>query len=119
MVERVSPPGTEVLGLTSFDAARRALLENPPDAAVVSLTAAHMPWREFQALCASSRPPVPVLYESCIFSSADDAGLQPEADATRFLRTPASREDLKQALDGLLDEARATRVTAVFEAVSG
>ena len=109
MVERVSPPGTEVVGLTSFDEARRALLENPPDAAVVSLTSAHLPWREFRQLCASRRPRVPVLYESCIFSSVDEAGLEADSGEARFLRTPASRADLQEALVGLLDEAREAR----------
>jgi len=109
MVERVSPPGTEVVGLTSFDDARRALLENPPDAAVVSLTSAHLPWLEFRQLCASRRPQVPVLYESCMFSSVEDAGLEPAPGDTRFLRTPASRADLEEALAGLLDDAHEAR----------
>lgn len=109
MVERVSPPGTEVVGFTAFDDACRALLENPPDAAVVSLTSAHLPWLEFRQLCASRRPPVPVLYESCIFSSVEDAGLERASGDARFLRTPASRADLKEALVGLLDAAREAR----------
>ena len=118
MVERLSPPGTEVVGLTSFDEARRSLLENPPDAAVVSLTSAHLPWRELSKLCVDLRPQVPVLYESCIFSSAEEAGVEASSGDARFLKTPASRADLKNALTGLLDEARKAHELVTFEVAS-
>ena len=116
MVERLAPPGTQVVGFTSFDDARRALLENPPDAAVVCVTAARPPWREFGRLCASRRPPVPVLYESCVFSSAEEAGLEVASGDVRFLRTPASRTDLTDALARLLNDAREASANLVFEA---
>jgi DNA-binding response OmpR family regulator len=109
MVEHLSPPGTEVVGLTSFDDARRALLENPPDAAVVSITSEHLPWREFRELCASRKPPVPVLYESRIFSSAEEAGLEPDRSHVLFLRTPVPIAEFEEALTGLLDAAREAR----------
>jgi len=116
MVERLAPPGTEVVGFTSFDDARRALLDNPPDAAVVCVTAAHLPWREFGRLCASRRPPVPVLFESCVFSSAEEAGLDVASGDVRFLPTPASRADLADALTRLLDDAREASARLVLEA---
>ena len=118
MVERVAPPGTEVVGLTSFDDARREMFERPPDAAVVSLASAHLPWREFQHLCARRRPPVPVLYESCVFGSAEEAGLAPAEGSVRFLHTPASRADLNDALVRLLNDAREGRERPVSEAAS-
>ena len=118
MAERLAPPGTEVRGFTSFDEARRALLEDPPDAAVVCVTAARLPWREFGRLCASRRPPVPVLYESCVFGSAEEAGLEPEEGSVRFLHTPASRADLNEALVRLLNDAREGRERPVSEAAS-
>ena len=118
MVERLAPPGTEVVAFTSFDDARRALLENPPDAAVVCVTAAHLPWREFGRLCAGRRPPVPVLFESCVFSSAEEAGLEADSGEVRFLRTPASRGDLKDALARLLKDAHDSGERPVFEARS-
>jgi len=118
MVGRLSPPGTEVVGLTSFDDARRALLENPPDAAVVSLTSRHLPWREFRQLCADCRPPVPILYESCVFSSAEEAGVESDSGHTRFLTAPASRTNLKEALEQLLDDARRARGRLGFKGTS-
>lgn len=118
MVERVAPPGTEVLGLTSFDEACRELKSNPPDAAVVSLTAAHMPWSELRQCCASGRPPVPVLFESCVFGSAGEAGLAAEGDDVRFLRTPTSRAELQEAIARLLSDAREARERPVAEGIS-
>ena len=118
VVGRLSPPGTEVVAFTSFDDARRVLLENPPDAAVVSLTSAHLPWREFRQLCADSRPPVPILYESCVFSSAEEAGLEPGSGDARFLPAPASRTNLKEALERLLSDARGAREQVVFKGTS-
>lgn len=107
VVEHVSPPGTEVLGFTSFDEAWRALEQNPPDAAVVSITPAQVPWRDFQHLCASLEPPVPVLYESCLFTSAHEAGLDPVEGYADFLRKPARKSEIREALLRLLAAAEA------------
>ena len=88
-MEHLCPKGTEVVGFTSFDDACRAMLENPPDAVVVSITSAHLPWRAFRDVCKSQTPAVPVLYESCVFSNAEEAGLEPGETRARFLHTPA------------------------------
>lgn len=109
MVERLSPPGTEVVGLTSFREARRALLENAPDAFIVSITSAHLPWKEFCELCANSTPPVPVLCESSIFATAAEAGLESFPGAPRFLHTPASISELAEALADLLGASSEVR----------
>lgn len=118
MVERLAPSGTLVTGLTSFDEACELLLKGPPDAAVVSLTSAHVPWREIARLCAAARPRVPVLWESCVFGSAEEAGLDPAEGDVRFLRTPASRTVLKEAVERLLDDAREARTSPVFQAAN-
>ena len=81
-------------------------VERPPDAAVVSITSAHVPWREFQELCASCRPPVPVLYESRTYSSAREAGLEADRRQALFLGTPVPICELEEALAGLLNLAR-------------
>jgi len=109
MVEQLCPPGMEVLGLVSFEEARRLMLESPPDAAVVNIGPAHLPWRDFQKLCASLSPPVPVLYESCAFTSAKEVGLEPEQGPTLFLHTPAPIAEFEEALIRLLDAAREAR----------
>lgn len=105
LVERLAPPGTEVVGLVRFEEACRALAENPPDAAIVSMTRARLPWREFQKRCASLKPPVPVLFESSVFLSAEEAGLEAETCHTHFLPKPAPIADFEAAVAGLLDAA--------------
>lgn len=94
----MSPPGTQVLPFESFVDACRLIERDPPDAVVVSLTAAHLPWREFQRLCASRTPSVPVLYASAEFSNAADAGLEPVEGYADFLYQPASKPEIESAL---------------------
>jgi DNA-binding NtrC family response regulator len=92
-----------------FSAAERRLREDPPDAAVVSLPPAQLPWREFQHLCATRRPPVPVLYESCVFACPQAAGLAAGDGYAAFLPKPAPRTELARAVAELLAAAHAAR----------
>ena len=95
--------------LTSFEEACRLLLENPPDAAVVSIPPARLAWCDFQKLCATRKPPVPVLYESCVYASAVEAGLEPVEGPARFLRKPIPRSEFAEALEALLTAAHDAR----------
>jgi DNA-binding response OmpR family regulator len=105
-VAHLAPPGTEVVGFTSFDEARRAILERAPDGLVVALTSAHIPLRELCALCAERTPPVPVLCGSPVFETAEGAGLDPASGAALFLHTPAAVEAVSAAIATLLQRAR-------------
>lgn len=106
LVRHETPPEVEVEEAASLDEAERRLREDPPDAAVVSLPPAHLPWRSFQHLCASRRPPVPVLYESCVHTCADEAGLDPHDGYAAFLAKPARPAELRGALAELVRAAR-------------
>src|SRR5436190_21982012 len=99
MVEHTVSAGTVVDAVHTVEEAERAVRERRPDAAVVSVPHGNLPWSRFQHLCATQRPPVPVLYESCVVSSPRDAGIDPEDGVCRFLRSPARREELARALD--------------------
>jgi len=99
------PPEIELEVVGDFSAAERRLRETPPDAAVVSLPPAELPWRDFQRLCAARRPPVPVLYESCLFGNAQAAGLGSADGYAAFLPKPATRSALSRALAELLSAA--------------
>jgi DNA-binding NtrC family response regulator len=101
VIGHLSPPGTEVLPFNWFGDACHRIERDPPDAVVVSLTAAHLPWREFQRLCASRTPSVPVLYASAEFSNAADAGLEPVEGYADFLYQPASKPEIEVALSKL------------------
>jgi DNA-binding NtrC family response regulator len=102
----------EVVEANSFEEAERLVRDDPPDAAVVSLPPARLPWREFQHLCARQDPPVPVLYESCLHSNLDEAGLEPTEGYAALLRKPAPAAELRVALAELLSASRIVRVIA-------
>jgi len=105
-VGRAAPPGTCVQAASSLKEAARRVCDDPPDAVVVSVPRARLPWAQFQRLCAERRPPVPVLYESCLEEGALEANLAPAGGTALFLPKPASPAVLRQALVGLLAAAR-------------
>ncbi len=105
VVRHAAPEGVEVEMAASLEAAERILAEHSPDAAVVSVPPAQLPWRSFQRICARAHPPVPVLYESCVHASAAEAGLDPADGYAVFLPKPAAREQLRAALVELLAAA--------------
>lgn len=100
-------PGDVALDVVSdLAAAVRRLRDDPPDAAVVSLPPAELPWRDFQHLCATRTPPVPVLYESCVHRCPGAAGIDADDGYAAFLAKPASREELAKALEALFEACR-------------
>lgn len=107
-VVRLCPPGTELLIARSFEEACRLVVEAAPDAAVVSVPPADLPWSELQRLCVTRRPPVPVLYLSCLYGSTAEAGLG-NGTGQELLRKPAGRADFEAALGRLLEAARSAR----------
>ena len=111
-LRRELPAEVELETVGDFSAAERRLREDPPDAAVVSLPPAELPVRDFQHLCATRRPPVPVLYESCVFGCAAAAGLDTADGYAAFLPKPAGRSALARALAELLAAARAGRAAS-------
>ena len=115
VVRHAAPEGVEVEVAANLEAAERMLAEYAPDAAVVSLPPAQLPWRCFQHHCALSRPPVPVLYESCVHASAAEAGLDPADGYAEFLPKPVAPERLRSALAELLAEARRLALASVLE----
>jgi DNA-binding NtrC family response regulator len=111
VVERLAPPGVAVEVALDFDEAERVIREHRPDAAVVSIPPAQLPWREFQHLCGSQQPPVPVLYESCLLAAAGEFGIDPADGYAAFLEKPAPRERLQAAIQRLLEQARQPAAT--------
>jgi len=107
VVERLVPPGVRVEIARGYEAAARVIRTDPPAAVVVSLPPAWLPWRDFQKLCASRQPPIPVLYESCLIGNAAELGLDPADGYAEFLEKPAPRARLQAALHALVARARA------------
>lgn len=110
VVSRLVGPEVEIRAVDTFDAAVSLLRDDPPDAAVVSLTAARLPWCDFQHACAVRQPPVPVLYESCLSADPRDLGLEPIEGWAAFLAKPVARAEREAALTRLLQQARALAV---------
>jgi len=107
IVERELPewPHVEVVAMTRVEDAERLLREAPPDAAVVSLPPAEVDWRRFYALCRRRRPPVPVLFESCIERALADLGLDPGSEGVMLLQKPVPAAALREALCRLFELA--------------
>ena len=59
-----------------------------------------------------AKPAVPVLYESCLPVDAGGVGLDPGDGYAAFLEKPASRAELADALERLLETARREREEA-------
>jgi hypothetical protein len=109
--------GLTVECVQSLGEAELKLVDGPIDAALVSVPPAALPLREFQHACARQEPPVPVLYESCVAERPEDLGLDPGDGYAAILRKPATRADLRAAVEALLDQARRGR--AAEAALSG
>jgi DNA-binding NtrC family response regulator len=105
LVKRLAPPGVEVEFAATFDEALKRLALRPPQALIVDLTPADLPWAELHRLCSKYDPPIPVLYESCIYHNLVEAGL-PDLDGTgHFLEKPYSVEQLGREIEHLVRTA--------------
>lgn len=98
ILEHAADAGDEVEAVTCLEEAERAVRNHPPDAAVVSMTPAELPWGRFQHLCAEQEPPVPVLWESCVHAGPREAGIDPADGVALFLAKPVPRAVLQRAL---------------------
>lgn len=106
LVARALGPGTEVEGVDAFERALARIRESRPDVVVVSLTHAHLPWRDLQHLCATQRPAIPVLYESCVAAGPEELGLAPLEGRADFLLKPVPSSELSGALRRLAGACR-------------
>lgn len=108
VVARLVPEGVKVESVRTLSEARRRLSEHPPEALIVDLSPARLPWREMQKLCDQHIPPIPVLYESCVFHSPAEAGLAALSPSGRFLEKPCPIARLRHEIEWLVREAEAT-----------
>jgi DNA-binding response OmpR family regulator len=104
LVKRLAPEGVQVESAATFDDALKILALRPPQALIVNLTPADLPWDELQRLCERRSPPIPVLYESCIYRSPLDAGLG-ELKTDHFLEKPYSLTVLREEITRLVEAA--------------
>lgn len=102
LVERLTPEGVEIVEVSTFDEAVKSLHSNPPDAVIANVGPTALPWREFKEYCVNHRPRIPILFESCVFTDAVDAGIGGLDYSTSFLTKPYALSDLRRQLEKLL-----------------
>jgi DNA-binding response OmpR family regulator len=105
VVRYVAPSGVEVERVVTFEGAREALMRDPPQAAIFSLTPTPLPWQTLEQLCREHQPPIPFVYLSSVHSSAAEAGLPEEAGGC-FLPMPMALSQLRQQIEKLVGAAR-------------
>ena len=105
LVRRLAPDGVEVESVATFDEALKRLALRPPQALIVNVTPSELPWSELQRLCQKHSPPIPVLYESCIYHSPLEAGLGSLHGTGHFLEKPYSLAQLRSEIERLVGMA--------------
>jgi DNA-binding response OmpR family regulator len=109
LVTRLTPEGVEIEEVATFGQAVKSLHDNPPDAVIANLGPAELPWREFKRNCLEHNPQIPILFESCVYESPDDAGLGTLDYSAAFLAKPYGLSDLRDQLERLLYCSDSTR----------
>ena len=107
LVGRLAPE-IQVETAGSFAEVGSAISADPPHGLIVNLTPAQLPWSELFRYCCEHEPPIPVLFESCIYRSAQDAGVEDLCDLGAFLAKPYSLEELRSKIDWLVRTAYST-----------
>lgn len=102
LIRRLAPPEVEVESVSVFEDAAASIEHDPPDAAIVNLTPCGLPWRQLETLCQTHVPPIPVLFESCVYGSPDEAGLGRLAESAAFLKKPYHLAALRTEIERLL-----------------
>ncbi len=102
LIRRLAPPEVEVESALAFEDAAACIENDPPDAAIVNLTPCGLPWRHLKTLCQAHDPPIPVLFESCVYANADEAGLGCLSESATFLTKPYPLEELRSEIERLL-----------------
>jgi DNA-binding response OmpR family regulator len=105
VVARLAPAGVEVEAARTFAEARRRLHDHPPEALIVNISPAALPWRQLHEICSQHEPPIPVLYESCVYHDAVEAGLGRLSPSGHFLEKPYSIAELRNEVDWLVQQA--------------
>ena len=112
VVERLVSSDVEIECAGTFAEAYRVLRAQPPDAVIATLGPSELPWPELQRHCFQHQPPIPVLFESCVFHDAADAGLDDLGGLGVFLTKPYHAAELKAAIDRMLRIASRQRPSA-------
>lgn len=106
LVRRVLPEKVEIQEVATFGEALTRLREDPPDAVIADLGRPELPWQEIQAYCAAHRPRIPILFESSVHRTPEEAGISRLGDGASFLAKPYHLVDLRVEIRRLMEAAR-------------
>jgi len=98
LVRRLVPDGVEIEVADEFDRAVAILTAHPPDAVIANVGPSDLPWQELKTFCENHSPKIPVLFESCVYTGPDEAGLDSLNHSTCFLAKPYPVDDLRKAI---------------------
>ena len=102
IIKRILDGQVDLEEVSTFDEALVALEQRPPEAVIANIGPDGLPWRDFQDVCQGHSPKIPVLFESCVFHSPEDAGLGPLNHSCFFIEKPYHAADLKEQLERLV-----------------
>ena len=102
LIQRILEGEVDLEEVSSFDDALAAVEQHPPEAVIANIGPEGLPWKQFQDLCQDHSPRIPVLFESCVYHSAEDAGLGPLNHSCFFIEKPYHASDLKAQLERLV-----------------
>ncbi len=72
---------------------------------MVNIGPTPLPWKELKQLCERHRPPIPVLYESCVYRDPAEAGIGKLSPRAHFLHKPYSIAQLRGEVEWLFHAA--------------
>ena len=105
LIERLAPADVEVEMASTYDEAKCTICGRQPDAVIVNLGPAKLPWQELHECCRTQSPPIPVLYESCIYHSPEEVGIGCLDEDCAFLIKPYSLAELRDQISRLVELA--------------
>lgn len=108
LVSRLAPE-LEIETADSFDEARQALCTHPPQGLIVNLTPSPLPWGDLLQSCREQDPPIPVLFESCVYRSPQEAGIDGLCELGSFLAKPYSLDELRRQIQWLVQSSSVVR----------
>jgi DNA-binding response OmpR family regulator len=108
VVARLVREDVEVESARTFAEASRQLREHTPEALIVNVGPSALPWQKLHEFCTRHQPPIPVLYESCVYHNATEAGLGRLSPWGHFLQKPYSIAQLRSEVDWLVHQAESS-----------
>lgn len=102
IIKRILAGQVDLEEVSTFEAALSALEERPPEAVIANIGPDGLPWKDIQDVCQGHSPKIPVLFESCVFRTPEEAGLGPLNHSCFFIEKPYHASDLKEQLERLV-----------------